>query len=180
MKTSRRLLSVIRGLVAIIILVLLDQISKHFAVLHLKDQADVMLINGVMKLQYLENRGAAFGILQNQRTLFIVLFIVIVIIAAVFYCNVSMDRKFLPLRQTAILVIAGGTGNLIDRVSQGYVVDFFYFYPIDFPIFNVADIYVTLSMFALILLLLFYYKDDDFYRMFPGRHRQNRKVEDGK
>ncbi len=180
MKTNRRLRSVILGAAAIILLVLLDQVTKYFAVLHLKDQPDFILIDGVMQLQYLENRGAAFGILQNQRTLFIILFIVVVIVAAVFYCTVNMDRKFLPLRLIAIFVIAGGTGNLIDRISQGYVVDFFSFSLINFPIFNVADIYVTLSMIALIILLLFYYKDEDYSRMFPGRHRQNREAEDGK
>ena len=60
------------------------------------------------------------------------------------------------------MITAGGIGNLIDRVRLNYVVDFIYFSLIDFPVFNVADIYVTVSMFLLLILVLFYYKDEDF------------------
>jgi signal peptidase II len=65
-----------------------------------------------------------------------------------------------------IAFLAGAIGNCIDRVARGYVVDFFYFCLIDFPIFNVADIYVTLSAFFMLVLGLFYYKEDDFELVF--------------
>ena len=65
--------------------------------------------------------------------------------------------------------MAGAFGNLIDRVFRGYVVDFFYFKWIDFPVFNVADIYVTLSAIALIIVVLFYYKEEDFSLIFTGK-----------
>jgi signal peptidase II len=61
-----------------------------------------------------------------------------------------------------VLVASGAIGNMIDRLSQNYVVDFVYFSLINFPIFNVADIYVTCSTVGLILAILFYYKEDDF------------------
>ena len=66
------------------------------------------------------------------------------------------------LHLIAVLLTAGALGNFIDRITQGYVVDFFYFSLIDFPIFNVADIYVVVSFIALIICILFIYKDEEF------------------
>ena len=73
-----------------------------------------------------------------------------------------MTRRFLYLRVIAVLFLSGAVGNAIDRMMNGYVIDFFYFSLIDFPIFNVADIYVAVSTILLIVLMLFYYKDEDF------------------
>ena len=60
------------------------------------------------------------------------------------------------------MITAGALGNMIDRVAKGYVVDFFYFKLINFPIFNVADIYVTTATALLLIVMCFYYKDEDF------------------
>ena len=60
------------------------------------------------------------------------------------------------------MIASGAAGNMIDRVSHDYVVDFIYFVLINFPIFNVADIYVTVSTFLFVILFLFYYKENDF------------------
>ena len=68
---------------------------------------------------------------------------------------------------------AGAAGNMIDRVRQGFVVDFLYFKLIDFPIFNVADCYVTLSALGLVLLIIFYYKDEDM-ACFSLRHSEKK------
>ena len=149
--------------------VILDQWTKHLAVVHLKDQTPYTIIEGVFKLQYLENRGAAFGMLQNQRLFFYFSVAVIAVFVIWFYKRVPMTRQFLPLRLCSIFVLAGGIGNFIDRIKLNYVVDFFYFELIDFPIFNVADIYVTVSMFALCLLIFFYYKEEDLDRVFSRR-----------
>ena len=67
-----------------------------------------------------------------------------------------------PLRVVLVMICAGAAGNFIDRVSQGYVVDFIYFELINFPVFNVADIFVTVGAALLVVLILFYYKDSDF------------------
>ena len=64
---------------------------------------------------------------------------------------------------------AGAIGNLIDRMIHHYVIDFFYFSLINFPIFNVADIYVTLSAIALILVIFFYYKEEDYAVFFSSK-----------
>ena len=74
---------------------------------------------------------------------------------------IPQERKFLPLDILCVLLLSGAIGNFIDRVSQSYVVDFIYFSLIDFPIFNVADCYVSISAVLLFILVLFYYKEED-------------------
>ena len=71
------------------------------------------------------------------------------------------NRRYLPLRSCAVLLCAGAVGNMIDRVRLGYVIDFFYFRLIDFPIFNVADCYVVAACIVFALLVLFYYREED-------------------
>ena len=78
----------------------------------------------------------------------------------------TYGRKYLPLRICAVLIVGGAFGNCIDRIRLNYVVDFFYFKLIDFPIFNVADIYVTVAAFLLVILILVYYKEEDLERIF--------------
>ena len=83
-----------------------------------------------------------------------------------------MGKKFFFLDLISILFFAGAIGNFIDRIAQDYVIDFFYFCLIDFPIFNVADIYVTVAAFLLIVLGFFYYKDEDWEKIFPAKHEK--------
>ena len=100
---------------------------------------------------------------------FIFFFIIVLIISVFiiwFYLHVPMTKKLLPLRICAVFIFSGAIGNFIDRLKLGYVVDFFYFKLIDFPVFNVADIYVTVGTFILAFLLLFYYKEEDLDRIF--------------
>lgn len=162
------------GTLVIAILVLLDQFTKHLAILYLKDQPNIIWIRNVMELEYLENRGAAFGILQNQQWLFILLFFLFVTAVIIFYCRMPMEKKYLPVQILSLFLIAGGLGNLIDRIRLGYVIDFFYFSLINFPVFNVADIYVTVSMVILFLLFIFYYKEEDFDLLFSFRMKKEK------
>ena len=84
------------------------------------------------------------------------------------------SKKFLPLRICAILIVSGAIGNLIDRIRLQYVIDFFYFKLIDFPVFNVADIFVTVSTILLLVLVLFYYKEEDFEQiLYSGRDKRD-------
>lgn len=149
--------------------VILDQWSKYMAVLHLQGTDGVDLIPGVFRLTYLENRGAAFGVLQGQQWFFYIITAVILVAVLLVYRRMPSGRKFLPLRVCAVLIVSGALGNLIDRVGQGYVVDFFYFELIDFPVFNVADIFVTVSAVLLAVLLLLYYKEEDLEYIFHSR-----------
>lgn len=90
------------------------------------------------------------------------------------YQRIPLNRRFLPLNIIAVGIFAGAAGNLIDRVIHHYVIDFFYFSLINFPIFNVADIYVTLSAVALIIAVLFYYKEEDFSLIFTENCKMKR------
>jgi signal peptidase II len=148
------------------LLVAFDQLIKYLVVIKLKGNSPYVLISGVFQLEYLENRGAAFGILQNQRVFFYICAALIALVVLYFYHRVPMESRFLPLRLCAVFIISGAIGNVIDRIRLNYVVDFLYFKLIDFPIFNVADIYVTLSAIALILLVCVYYKEEDLERIF--------------
>ena len=143
------------------LLIALDQWAKSMAYSTLRVNGPLVLIKGVFELLYSENRGAAFGILQGKQWFFFLVAAAVVIAVLVFVAKLPSGSRYLPLYIAMILLLSGAVGNLIDRAVRGFVVDFFYFSLIDFPIFNVADCYVTISAAALIILFLFYYKDSD-------------------
>ncbi len=150
-------------LVMAAILIVPDQITKQLAVEHLKGAESIPIIKNVLYLLYVENKGAAFGVFQGAQYMFYVITVVVLAgILYVVYKTPVKDRYFYPVLFVAELVFAGAIGNFIDRVNQMYVVDFIYFSPIDFPVFNVADIYVTSGCIIMVLLFLFHYKDEDF------------------
>ncbi len=148
-----------------VLLVAVDQITKHAAQKQLRDSKPLSIIDGVFELCYLENRGSAFGILQGQKTFFIITAVLVLIAVPYIYAKIPLTKRFWYLRVIAVLFLSGAVGNAVDRVLHGYVIDFYYFSFIDFPIFNMADIYVTVATFAMILLILFYYEDDDFQQI---------------
>ena len=154
----RRFINEILGM---IILVLIDQFTKYAAVVNLKGRQSIVLVKGVLELSYLENRGAAFGMLQNQKIFFV--FIAVLIIAVIGYVlsRVPENRKYFMLHLTLVFIASGAVGNLVDRLRLDYVVDFISFVLINFPIFNVADIYVTVATAILIIMLLFVYDEHD-------------------
>lgn len=160
-------------------LLALDRFSKALAVEHLKGHAPIPILKNVFCLQYLENRGAAFGILQGQKIFFELLAIAVFAIVLLFYLRLPMRPKYYPLYIAMSLLLSGGGGNFIDRVLRNYVVDFFYFELIDFPIFNVADIYVTCSVILFLFLFLFYYKEEDIGQM-TGTVKKHRADQEGR
>lgn len=150
----------------------LDQWTKYLAVKFLKGQEPFVIWDGVFEFHYLENRGAAFGMLQGKQAFFIIIGIVVFALSIYLFRNMSKDKKFIPIRLLIITILAGAWGNMIDRIWHAYVVDFLYFKLIDFPIFNVADIYVSVATVIFMVLILFYYKDDDFNRMIERKQRE--------
>lgn len=145
----------IRIYIYIIGLILIDQLSKVWALSALRGTEGIVVIPNVFELSYLENRGAAFGILQDHQIFFVLITVAAAVILTWIYRRIPQTKKYIPLRISYALIMAGAFGNLIDRVFRGYVVDFFYFKWIDFPVFNVADIYVTVTMILLLILILF-------------------------
>lgn len=162
MRKKQCISSFIQLFIAVALLTGFDQLTKFLAVENLKDKADIPLIPNVLYFQYLENRGAAFGIFQDQKIFLILLTSLILIGVCYVLWKIPADKKYIYLKLLCFLITAGGIGNLIDRIRLDYVIDFIYFAPIDFPIFNVADIYVSVGMILLFIVVLFYYKDEDF------------------
>ncbi|MDR2042921.1 MAG: signal peptidase II [Clostridium sp.] len=148
---------------ALLLLVLLglDQFTKRLAVLYLKEKPAVPLLKGVLEFQYLENRGAAFGMLKDQKVF--ILFVGVVFVCLLLYLLVKLpdQKKYRAVHILFTGIIAGGIGNMFDRFRLQYVVDFIYFVPIDFPVFNLADTYVVLATVGLFILFLFVYQEKD-------------------
>ena len=162
------------GILQAAILVAADQLTKHLArqKLLLSGRGSIELIPGVLSLHYLENRGAAFGMLQNRAPVFAIFAVLVILAACFFYGKIPSGRRFLPMRIAVIGLMGGAAGNLIDRIFRGYVIDFIYFSLIDFPVFNVADICVSLSVVLLLVLILFFYRERDFeWLSFPKKNK---------
>lgn len=176
---SKRLLHMFLAILGVAILTIVDQWTKGLAFHSLKGKTDLTLIPGWFSLHYLENRGAAFGIFQNQQSFFYVLTIAVLLVLLLIYWNIPEHKRYLPFRITMIVLMAGAVGNLIDRMVHQYVIDFFYLEIIDFPVFNVADIYVTFSVIFLIILILFYYKEEElqFFKKKRTGEEKNGKPE---
>ena len=119
-------------------------------------------IGDAFVFSYLRNSGAAWGMLSGKINLFLVFTVIVMLIVTYVIINLPATRKYMPLLITCTLLVSGAVGNFIDRVRFGYVRDFIYFKLINFPVFNVADCYVTVSVALLIILILFVYKEDDF------------------
>ncbi|MDD2958311.1 MAG: signal peptidase II [Lachnospiraceae bacterium] len=164
-KENNKKQRLIWGGIALFVLLALDQFTKYLAWTNLRTNGDVILIPGVFELHYLQNQGAAFGMFENMQWLFILFAAIISCGAAYFFYVLPSEARFRPLRILCIVILAGAIGNMIDRLVYHYVIDFLYFTLIDFPIFNVADIYVCCSTVLFMILILFYYKEDDFNRI---------------
>lgn len=147
------------GAVAALLLIFADQFTKQLAVQGLKGQEPVVWLRGVFELHYLENHGAAFGVMQGKKLFFVLITVVLMLFLIYAFGRIPFRRRFYPLHTICIVLFAGAVGNFIDRIVHDYVIDFFYFSLIDFPIFNVADIYVTCAVAAFVLVILFYYKE---------------------
>lgn len=147
-------------------LLFLDQITKYWARHVLREVDKISVIKGVFSFSYVENRGAVWGVLQGKYMALAIMTVFITLALIYFIYKIPQDRKYNYLQLTMVLLTSGAVGNLFDRLYFRYVTDFLYFELIDFPVFNVADCYVTVSAFLLILLFCFYYKEKDL-EFFP-------------
>ncbi|MBQ4116925.1 MAG: signal peptidase II [Clostridia bacterium] len=134
----------------IVAVIVLDQITKYLAVKYLMPVVSVPIIKDVLHLTYVENSGAAFGMLQNHRWVFMILSTVVMVIIMVVMFKY---KKYLhPIMLTGLcFVVGGGIGNMIDRTINGFVVDFVDFTLINFAVFNIADTFICIGVGLLIL-----------------------------
>lgn len=155
------------GFLGVLILVLLDQLSKLWAIRTLRMKEPIVIIKDVFELFYLENTGAAFGIMEHKTWFFIILTMIVLAFILYFYIKTPNTSRYFILRVIMIMIISGAIGNLMDRIRYNYVVDFLYFKLIDFPVFNIADCYVTISTILAAVFVLFVYKEEElsiYYR----------------
>ena len=143
-----------RGIVAgiIVALIVLDQLVKAYVVQNIALGEIKSWIPNLVSLTYLQNRGAAFSMLQDQQWFFALITFVVMGVA-VWYLHKHIEDSWW-LVTGLVLIIAGGLGNFIDRISQGFVVDMFHLDFVNFAIFNVADSYLTVGVLVLLLAML--------------------------
>ena len=162
MNNKKKIFNLLFYIIGIVVLTELDQITKALAEASLLGKPDFKIIGDAFVFSYLRNSGAAWGMLSGKINLFLVFTVIVMLIVTYVIINLPATRKYIPLLITCTLLVSGAVGNFIDRVRLGYVRDFIYFKLINFPVFNVADCYVTVSVALLIILILFVYKEDDF------------------
>lgn len=152
----------------LILLVLLDQLTKWLARTNLPGNPYAVW-EGVFSLYYHENRGSVWGILQGKVNFLLI--VSLILFALIIYLYLKMPKKshYQVLLWLVVIMAAGALGNTIDRMVFGYVTDFLYFELINFPIFNVADCYITVSAFTAVILAFTKYKEDDFAFLSPRR-----------
>ena len=137
--------------IIIAILIGLDQIIKYWALNYLKEVNSIPVINNIFSLTYVENRGAGFGMLQNNQSIFIL----VAAVASCFGLYYLHSKKVNNLGKIGILlVISGAIGNLIDRVRLGFVVDYLDFHIIWSYVFNLADCFVVVGTILLCLYII--------------------------
>lgn len=145
-------MSVLFALLFCSALVGLDQLFKFLVIEYLKPIEYIDLINGVLRFRYVENTGAVFGSFATQTMLLTVFSVVLLVFTIAFLIKNKDKSKFVNV--CLLLMIAGGLGNIIDRIRLKYVVDFIEPVFVDFAVFNFADCLITLGAFALIGYLL--------------------------
>ncbi len=148
-------------LIISIIAIFIDRYTKLLAVANLKDKNPYVIIEGVLEFFYSENRGAAFGILQNMQWLFYIITVIVICVIYYVLYKLPNSKKYIPLYMCLCFIHSGAIGNFIDRILYSYVVDFIYVKYINFPIFNIADIYVSVATTLLVACLVFIYKEED-------------------
>lgn len=169
----------------IALLTAFDQLTKYMVTSSFKLYESRVVINHILSLSYIRNAGVAWGMFQGKRIIFLILTAVVLLFCFYIYANIAEQKKYRLLRIALIILVSGAVGNMIDRIKLGYVVDFFCLEFIDFPIFNVADIFVVVSMIGIFLLIMFKYNNEEFDEILgigkkAGHHEENTAHDDKK
>ncbi len=141
--------------IVVFLIVLFDQISKYFANLYLNGSVAFQFIPGFLSFRYHENEGAAWGILADHRWVFMLISTIAIILITIYLILTRKEKQSFIFRLSLAFFVGGGIGNMIDRIFLGYVIDFLQFDFIDFPIFNVADSFITIGAALMIVSLIF-------------------------
>ncbi len=157
-----------------------DQLFKWIAATYLQGTQGVVLIRGLLELQYVENTGAAFGTFLNQNGILVAVNLVLIALLLLVFTMIPRAEKWDKLRYAGIFLLGGATGNLIDRFMHGYVVDFIRFVPFNFPTFNLSDACVTVSVIVIVIFVIFSYSNTDLNEMFKKKLKITLRLEESK
>ena len=146
-------------IIAVLLMIVLDQAVKLWALTSLQAQHTIPLIENMFHLPYVENRGAAFSLFAqfDSRWIFVALACVITVVILI-----ALQKNYMQTvlgRWSLVLIASGALGNAIDRVAHGFVVDLFDFRLIHFPVFNVADIFICIGGALFVIYFMFQHKD---------------------
>jgi len=164
-------------LIAVSAMVAIDQWTKYLTVLYVKGTEGFYIIDKVLRIYFVKNEGMAWGMLQNKQVLFIIITPIVIFLLAFIYYRIPFEKKYILARVCILLLTGGAIGNLLDRIFRGerlfhgYVVDMIYAEFIDFPVFNVADSFITVGFAILIFSIIFIYKEKDFDTVFPQKKK---------
>ena len=150
--TKKQILCKVIALLTLVLAIIFDIITKKIVVTQMDLYEEIPLINGVFHWKYIQNRGAAFGMLADRREVFLVISMVAIFVMAVYLIFTRSDRIWWMVGIG--MLVGGGIGNMIDRILLGYVVDFMYVALIDFAVFNVADCFVCIGVGILMFLCI--------------------------
>ncbi len=167
--------------IIIALLVAVDRLTKEIVVTHLSLGESKPLIKGVFSFTYIRNEGMAWGMFAGGRYIFLIFTLVAVAFFFYMYRNTVGEKRYAFFRALLVMLTAGAIGNMIDRATLGYVIDFLDFRLINFPVFNFADILVTVSMILLFIVLLFRFDGDDMDRIIgkkPGNDASHDEQEE--
>lgn len=132
------------------VVVIIDQLSKYYMVQFLSSGIVYPIIGNILELTFVKNKGAAFGILQNQTVLFVIITIMVSI--ALIYLLITVPGQFI-IKLSLSMILGGAIGNLIDRIRLGYVVDFIHI--THWPVFNIADMCIVFGSVILAIYVFF-------------------------
>ncbi|SEP88326.1 signal peptidase II [Lachnospiraceae bacterium RM5] len=157
-----------------LILIFLDQLSKILVLKKLKQSINV--VPKILNFTYVENRGVAFGFLQNKDIVIVIL--ALIIITVILFLSVKIEKhlicadnkkKFYLIQILFIFISSGAISNMADRLRLGFVVDFLEFDFIEFPVFNIADCYVVVATFILMIVFTFFISDKELDSIFKNK-----------
>lgn len=147
--------------ICLILLNALDRFAK-FAAMYFCENENFVIIKDILEITYIQNTGGALGILNNQRFFFIFISVLFICLIIFFMLAMPNERKFHSLHIWLSFILAGTIGNAMDRIIYGYVIDIIYISKINFPVFNLSDIFMSLGTIFLVIIVLFKLKEKDF------------------
>ena len=156
--------------------VVIDQLTKLIVFERLKDNDSIVVIKNILNFTYVENRGAAWGMLSGRMNILVLITIIVIPLLLIGLRNtftaISHTKNKVPfylLQVVLVMIISGALGNFIDRIVRGFVVDFIQVTFMDFPVFNIADCFITVGAVLFIIDYGFFIKEEEFDIIIKGK-----------